>query len=174
MAISALIVALVVAFVFANVWVEVVNESAGLHWSREALSDYLVGVRGSVLTSSIYVGLVAAEVMVIFNQPRSLPATICLVVAAAGLMGVVVTANVMVSGGWVWKFHYVLAGFAFVASLAAEFVILWPRPEVGFAAGGLATVIAFFLFARRRPALAEKVLTAWLLGGLLAIVIPAL
>lgn len=174
MAISALIVVLVVAFVAANVWVEVANEGADVHWWRETLTDYMVGVRGAGIASLIYIGLVAAEVLVIFNHPRGVAAIACLVVAATGLFGVVVTANVMARAEWIVMLHYVLAGLAFLASLAAEAVILWPRPEVGFVAGGVATVIGFLLFARQRTALAEKLLTSWLLAGLLAIVIPAL
>lgn len=84
-----LIFALVVAFVAVNVFVEAVNQGPSKWW-RDPLSHYLVGVEYAWLQRLGYLGLAAAECLMIATG-YAWPESVALGVAAFGLVGVVVT-----------------------------------------------------------------------------------
>lgn len=166
-----LIFALTVAFVAANVLVEAVNQGPSKWW-RDPLSHYLVDVRYAWLLRLAYLGMVAAECLMIAGGYGTSKA-VALGVAAFGLFGVVVTKFPFVAR-WparsVRTAHLTASGFAFVGAVVFEFLVLLHTPSVWFPVGAVVGTGTLLIRAPEQEAITEKTLTAFVLAGLIPIV----
>ncbi|TAN05566.1 MAG: hypothetical protein EPN36_05715 [Rhodanobacteraceae bacterium] len=166
-----LIFALVVAFVAVNVFVEAVNQGSSKWW-RDPLSHYLVGVRFAWLQRLAYLGMAAAECLLITRGYGALE-SIALAIAAFGLTGVVATKLRIVTGlgaGAARTAHLVASGLAFAAAVAFEFMVLLHTRSVWFPVGAVVATATIAIDAPEQEAITEKTLTAFVLAGIIPIV----
>lgn len=169
---SVLIFALLVFFVLAQVYVEAINEGPDCRWWRESMSHYLGEVKHAGVQALAFIGLAAAEVLMIFAYPFGTAWTVSLALAAAGLVGVTLTG--ISNPDWKWhplmqRAHVICSGFAFGAALVAEAIYLWRTPSIWLVFGAAITALGFARFAPDKSALEEKFFAAWVIAAFIAI-----
>lgn len=166
-----LIFALVVAFVAANVVVETVNQGS-LKWWRSTLSDYLQHARYAWLLRWAFLGLVAAELLMIV-EGRSTVQSVALASSAFGLIGVVLT-KFPFTASWPAKLtrdlHLAAAALAFVAGVVFEFAALSGTPSIWFPIGAVLATGTLAIRAPEQEAITEKTLMALVLAGLVPLI----
>lgn len=166
-----LIFALVIAFVVVNVLVEALNQGP-LKWWCNTLSDYLRRARWAWLLRWAFLGLVAAEVLMLVRSP-SVPESVALGVSAFGLFGVVLT-KFPFTARWPAKLtrrlHLASAGVAFMAGVVFEFMALEGTPSIWFPIGAVLATTTLAIRAPEQEAITEKTLMAFMLAGLVPIV----
>lgn len=168
---SYLIFALVLAFIAANVYVEAANQGPSKWW-RDPLSHYLIGVRYAWLQRLAFAGMALAECLMIVSG-YALPESIALGIAAAGLLGVVITKTPLamrLPPRPTEIAHLTCAGFAFAAAVVFEFLVLRGTPSIWFPIGAVLGTGTLAIRAPEQRAITEKTLTAFVLAGMIPIV----
>lgn len=179
MHIAILAFVLVILFIVGNLYANLRNINI-MDPLTQSMSAYLTVPRGGKIQSASYIGLAAAELLLLYLHRGLNPWlwNLPLILAAAGLVLVVVTAWVKdnMSGQNLTNMeivHKICAGVAFGAALVAEFYYLWHTPMVWLPGLGVIGTVALALFVKKTAvwyaAVEEKNLAVWVTLALVAI-----
>lgn len=171
------ILVLVLLFVVDNIITWYVNRDT-LSWANDPISAYLAGVKLAWVQVLGFAAMVTALTVMAIILPN-LPVRVSLAVAAAALVGVVLTKYI--PAGWHGlsqeRLKWLHVRCAAVAFLGADLAILIQTHHAGglvfaLALAAPASALLFYLFAPTRTALSERTYTAFLLAAIAALVWP--